>query len=294
MKKPIVNISESVLKKLLNVSRKIGENYNALLTQYVIERFLFRLSKSTVSESFVLKGAMLFRVWTGSLHRPTKDLDLLGFCDPSIKSVVATLREIVTIEVQDDGVRYDFESITISEIREEEEYGGVRVKLYAFIGTARIPMQIDIGFGDSVYPDPLISNYPTLLEMEEPTLRMYSAETVVAEKVEAVVSRGMLNSRVKDYYDLFVLFRDYELDDRVLAKAIASTFRGRKIELPTYFPVELSDEFAINERVVTLWNEFLRRLRINDAPAEFSAVVRTIRNRIWPIIADANNQTDRD
>jgi len=124
MKKPIVNISESVLTKLLNLSREIGENYNALLTQYVIERFLYRIAQSAVSDSFVLKGALLFRVWTGSLHRPTKDLDLLGYCEPSPERVVTLLREIIAIDVQEDGVWYDSDSITALEIREENEYGG--------------------------------------------------------------------------------------------------------------------------------------------------------------------------
>jgi len=154
-------------------------------------------------------------------------------------------------------------------------------------------MQIDIGFGDLVYPNPKFSNYPTLLQMEGPSLRMYSIETVVAEKVEAAVSRGILNSRVKDYYDLFVLIRDYNLDDKVLGKAIVSTFKGRKTELPTSLPFGLSAEFANNAKVVTLWIEFLRRLEITDAPADFSEVVAAIRNRILPIIAAANQADDK-
>ncbi|MBC8310604.1 MAG: nucleotidyl transferase AbiEii/AbiGii toxin family protein [Planctomycetes bacterium] len=290
MKKPIVNISESVLRKLLNLSREIGENYNALLTQYVIERFLYRLSRSNASDSFVLKGAMLFRVWTSSLHRPTKDVDLLGYCDPSPISVATLLQEIMTINVLDDGVRYDTDSITVTEIREEEEHGGVRVKLLSFIGTARIPMQIDIGFGDLVYPKPKLLDYPTLLEMEGPKLRMYPVETVVAEKVEAVISRGMLNSRVKDYYDLYVLFRDYPFDDKVLRKAMVSTFKGRKIAFPKSLPIGLSNEFAKNEMLKTLWKGLLRRLEIIDVPDDFSVVVRAIRNRVWQIISEAKSR----
>ena len=182
------NVSASVRQRLLNPRNATREDYNALLTQYAIERFLYRLSKSDLAERFVLKGAMLFRVWSGSPHRPTKDLDLLGYGEASPTAVADAVRQVIATSVADDGLMFDPDSVLATEIREAQEYGGIRVKLVARLGNARIPMQIDVGFGDAITPEAATCPYPTLLGTDAPQLRMYPVETVVAEKLQAAGS----------------------------------------------------------------------------------------------------------
>ena len=285
--KPVKHLSASVRQRLLNLRQTTGEDYNALLTQYGIERFLYRLSKSSLAGQFILKGAMLFRAWSGALHRPTKDLDLLGYGESTPSAVADAVRKVIATSVADDGLMFDPVSVTAAEIRNEQEYGGVRVKVVAVLGTARIPVQIDVGFGDVITPEATVQSYPTLLEMDAPQLRMYPPETVVAEKLDAAVVRGMTNSRMKDYYDLLVIFRTYDLTDENLAKAIAATFRRRQTMLPDNVPPGLSDEFGADEVAQRLWRGFLRRLRIDDAPDDFSEVIANVRQRVWPVVAQA-------
>lgn len=285
---PAKNIAASVRQRLLNLRQARGEDYNAILTQYAVERFLYRLSESAMADRFVLKGAMLFRVWTGELHRPTKDLDLLGDGESTRESVAMVVRQVLATQVPDDGLTFDPNSVAATEIREDQDYGGIRVKLVAMLGNARIPMQIDVGYGDAITPEPTVQAYPTLLEMDAPRVRMYPPETVVAEKLEAAVVRGMTNSRMKDYYDLLVIFRTYELNDDNLAKAIAATFHRRQTALPVDVPAGLSDDFGTDNSAQRLWREFLRRLQLDDAPSEFIEVVRSIRDRLWPVMLQAS------
>ena len=288
--RPARNVAVSVRQRLLNLRETQGGDYNALLTQYAIERFLYRLSKSEFAEHFVLKGAMLFRVWSGALHRLTKDLDLLGRGDPTPNAVADTIRRVIAAPVEDDGLTFDPSSLEAREMREEQEYGGIRVKLVALLGNARIPMQIDVGFGDAITPEAQIRSYPTLLGMDAPRLRMYPPETVVAEKVEAAVTLGMTNSRMKDYFDLLVLLRDVDLGDESLANAMVATVQRRQTSLPHGIPPGLSDEFGTDERARRLWREFIRRMQLDDVPADFAAVVAELRDRIRPILVRARNR----
>ena len=285
--KPAKNMSASVHQRLMNLRDTYGEDFNALLTQYAIERFLYRLSQSDLADRFVLKGAMLFRVWSGKLHRPTRDLDLLGHGDAAPDAVADAVRQVLAVSTPDDGLLFDLDSVTAEEIREEQEYSGIRVKLVAMLGKAEIPMQIDVGFGDAITPEAKVHMYPTLLDQDAPRLRMYPPETVVAEKLEAAVVRGMTNSRMKDYYDLLVILRTYDMTDDHLAQAIAATFARRQTPLPAEEPQGLSDEFATDEHAQRLWREFLNRLQIEDAPEDFSEVVTTIRHRLWPTMKHA-------
>lgn len=289
--KGVTNMAASVRRRLLNLSQARGADYNALLTQYAIERFLYRLSRSPRADRFVLKGALLFRVWAADLHRPTKDLDLLGFGDPTPDAVAAAVREIIATAVPDDGLRFDPASVTAAEIREEQEYGGIRAKLVAMLGDARIPMQVDVGFGDTIVPQPKVEAFPTLLDHDAPRLRMYPPETVIAEKLEAIVKLGMANSRMKDYYDLLVILRKYDPDSYGLAKAIAATFQRRKTRVPDHAPTGLSDEFARDPIAQRRWPEFLRRLQIKDAPADLGEVVKTIWARVELAMLKANALT---
>lgn len=280
--KPLTNVAASVRQRLLNLSREKGADYNALLAQYGIERFLFRLSKSPLANQFVLKGAMLFRVWAADLHRPTKDLDLLGIGDNTPAAVSIAVRQIIAVEVTDDGLRFDPTSVAAAEIREEQQYAGVRVKLTARLGNARIPMQIDVGFGDSVVPAARRAAFPTLLAQEAPRVRMYPPETVVAEKLEAIATLGFANSRMKDYYDIWVLLQIYQFDSKILARAIGATFRRRGTPMPRRQPIGLSDEFGQDLVARQRWNEFLARLQLTDVPREFHIVLAAIRRRIAP------------
>ena len=289
--KPAKNMSASVRQRLLNLRQAKGEDYNALLMQYAIERFLYRLSESELAGRFVLKGAMLFRVWSGSPYRPTKDLDLLGHGEATPEAVADAVRQVIVTPVKDDGMSFDSDSVTATEIREEQDYGGIRVKLVAMLGNARIPMQIDVGFGDAITPDPTVHTYPTLLGMDAPQLGMYPPETVVAEKLQAAIALGMTNSRMKDYYDLLVIFRTFELADEILAKAVIATFQRRQTALPDEVPPGLSQKFGADEVAQRLWRGFLHRLQIHNAPSDFAEVVASVRERVWPVMVQARRTT---
>jgi predicted nucleotidyltransferase component of viral defense system len=277
----------SVHQRLINLRDTYGEQFNALLTQYAVERFLYRLSQSEFADRFVLKGAMLFRVWSGKLHRPTRDLDLLGYGDSAPNAIADVVRRILALSVPEDGLVFDADSVVAEEIRERQEYGGIRVKLVVRLGKAAIPMQIDVGFGDAVTPEAQLQTYPTLLDQNAPQLRMYPPETVVAEKVQALVVLGMANTRMKDFYDLLVILRIYDLTEQHLASAIAATFARRETALPSEVPAGLSDHFAGDDHTQRLWSEFLRRLEIENAPDDFREVVGTIRDRVWSAVKHA-------
>jgi predicted nucleotidyltransferase component of viral defense system len=286
-KKPISNVGASARQRLLNLRDKTGADFNALLTQFAIERFLYRLSRSSLSGRFVLKGAMLFRVWCGSLHRPTKDVDLLGSGEPTPTSVASLIREIIRTAVEDDGITFDEDSVQAEEIRENDDYGGIRATFTAKLDTAIIPLQADVGFGDAITPAAEERDYPVLVGMAAPKLRMYPVETVVAEKLEAAVKLGMINSRMKDFYDLLVIFRQFTYDEDTLALAIAATFTRRGTPLPRTVPPGLSDEFGRDPAAHQRWREFLTRMQLLKEPTDFAAVVRTVRERLWPTIMAA-------
>lgn len=286
-KKPVSNIGASVRQRLLNLRDQTGEDAQALFTQFAIERFLYRLSRSSLTDRFVLKGAMLFRVWSGSLHRPTKDVDLLGFGEPTPASVTSMIGQIIATTVEDDGITFDAASIRAEEIRENDDYGGIRATFTATLDKAVIPLQVDVGFGDAITPAAEDRTYPVLVGMAAPKLRMYPVETVIAEKLEAAVKLGMVNSRMKDFYDLLVIFRQYPYDSRLLPRAVAETFACRGTPLPRTVPPGLSDEFGNDPAANRLWREFLARMRLAHEPTDFAVVIRTIRERLLPVIAAA-------
>jgi predicted nucleotidyltransferase component of viral defense system len=199
------NVAASVRQRLLNYSTTIKADPNLVLIWYGIERLLYRLSLSPHRDKFVLKGAMLFRVWSGTNFRATKDLDLLGFVREEAEPLRQIFVSICEQEVEDDGLVFDASSVQVSEIRDDQEYGGFRLSLSAKLGTARVPIQVDVGIGDAITPAPQTTDFPTMLNQPQPHIRIYPRETVVAEKVDAIVQLGMANSRMKDYYDLWFL-----------------------------------------------------------------------------------------
>jgi predicted nucleotidyltransferase component of viral defense system len=210
MTKEPKDVGASVRARLLGLARERKEDFQLVLTRYANERLLFRLAQSPHASRFVLKGAALFTVWTGEPHRATRDIDLLGFGDPSEEALRSLFAEVLALEVAEDGVQFDLGSMTVGPIREDQEYGGVRIVLGAQLTSAKVRLQIDVGFGDAITPDAVVVSLPALLDFPAPRLRAYPRETVVAEKTEAMVKLGLANSRMKDFYDLVILSRMFE------------------------------------------------------------------------------------
>ena len=280
------NVAASVRQRLLNRSRETGEDYNLLLTRFGNERLLYRIGASPHADRFVLKGAMLFAAWTGTPHRPTRDLDLLGRGDPSPDAVAALIRGACETPItRDDGLRFDLSGVTAQEIREAQEYGGVRVAVPATLGNARVPLRVDVGFGDVVTPPARPLTYPTLLaDLPPPVLAAYPPETVVAEKVQAMVELGMANTRLKDFFDVWLLLRDFELDDASIATAIRATFTRRRTPLPASLPTALSDAFAHDEAKLEQWAAFVGRSGVAGVVPPFGAVIAALRDRLTPLL----------
>ncbi len=286
------NVAQSVRDQLRTVSVRLRAAYNLVLTRYVLERLLYRLSMSSQRDRFALKGAMLFVVWTKDIIRPTQDLDLLGFGDSDVDALRDAFRDIMGTPVSDDGVIFDLNSVRAERIRAEQLYGGVRVSAVSVIGTARVPIQIDIGFGDAVTPSLEEQEYPTLLDAPAPRLRTYPRETVIAEKLEAIVSIGTRTSRMKDYYDLLSMARLFALDGQTLARAIRATFERRKTKLTDTVPPALSQDFATDMDAMQRWNAFVRRTPLLIDPPDLAGVVEEITRFVMrPIIAAASGKS---
>lgn len=275
------NIGASVRARLLDRARAERSDFQILLTRYALERLLYRLSVSRHRDRFILKGAMLFVTWVTDPFRPTRDLDLLGHGDNDAEAIAETFRAICAQPVADDGVTFDVAALTAAAIREEVEYGGVRVRTTATIAGARISIQVDIGFGDAITPAAVEIDYPVLLDAPAPHLRAYPVETVVAEKFEALVTLGMANSRLKDFYDLWLIAQTFEFRQPVLVDAVRRTFERRETTLPTDTPVGLSDEFASAWAVQ--WRTFLGRGRMAAAPDTFTVVIAALRAFLMPL-----------
>ena len=249
----------SVRDRLLALAREQGEDFQLLLTQYGLERLLYRLSRSDYRDRFILKGAMLFMLWRDQPHRPTRDVDFLGFGDSSEASLQAIFHELCDIPVEDDGLTLIADSVQVDVIRDETDYGGMRVRLFGALAGARVPIQADIGFGDAVTPEAREIEYPTLLGTPAPHLKAYPRETVVAEKYQALVHLGIANSRMKDFYDLWIIAREFDFDGLTLPEAISNTFSRRRTPLPEHTPSGLSSGFYEDVQKKTQWNAFVHK-----------------------------------
>lgn len=280
------DIGASVRQRLLTQSRAQGRPFQELLQYFAMERFLYRLSKSAHSERFVLKGALLLSAWRGPLARPTMDIDLAGKTSNELAHIETVIREVCGMAAPPDGLEFDPASIELARIKEDAEYEGVRVRFHATLARARIPMQIDIGFGDVIVPEPSEVQYPTLLEFPPPVLIGYPKETVVAEKLEAMTALGLLNSRIKDYYDLALLSRVFSFDGRLLVTAIRATFRhrGTAIEPNT---VGLSGAFSADPARSAQWRAFLRRSRFGEEPGGLPTLVSKVRGFAAEVLSAA-------
>ena len=279
------NLAASVRARLLNKAKSDGVDFQRLLIRYALERLLYRLSISPQKDHFLLKGALLFDLWYDFPLRPTRDIDLLGFGLAEIPHLVAVFEGLCLLDV-DDGISFDVKSLKAEDIRKESNYSGTRLTLTGVIDNAKCPVQIDISFGDAVTPAPELAIYPVMFDdMPAPSLSVYPRYTVVAEKLEAIITLGMANTRMKDYFDLWVILRDTPLDQKILGQAVAATLRNRKTRMTHGFPVGLSEQFWTDKQKTTQWNAFLNRNNLSAEP--LSITVRYLREMLAFIFQDS-------
>jgi hypothetical protein len=282
------NLAASIHARLLNRAQARSEDFNLILTRFALERFLYRLSQTASRDRFWLKGALLFDLWFNVPHRPTRDADFLGIGNMDAAWLNLAMQDTCATAVVEDAMQFDPARIAIDEIRENARYGGLRIKLEGALGNARVPVQLDIGFGDAVVPGPEEAIYPTLLDgLPAPTLRVYPRAVMAAEKVEAIVSLGMANTRLKDYFDLLALAREGQIDPAAFGNALRATFARRGTALPLDMPLGLSDVFAMDATRQKLWAAFLNRNRLSG-PA-LPDVINTLRQFVAAPLAHARN-----
>ncbi len=283
MAKETKNLGASVRARLLQIAKAKGQIFDLVLTRYAIERLLYRLSRSPHADQFVLKGAMLLMTWFDEPFRGTRDLDLLGYGDPDPEALLAVFKGILDTDYP-DAVGFDAETARIERIRDDNVYGGLRLRTTADIGGARIKITVDVGFGDATEPPAELLDYPVLLDMPAPRLRGYARETVIAEKFQAIVALGRANSRMKDYYDLWVLSRAFDYDPDRLTRAIAATFERRDTDIPTETPDGLGAVFAADLQKRQQWDAFIHHVTL--APGTLAEVIEHLESFLMPLARD--------
>jgi len=276
------NVAHSVHQRLLNAARNKSIPFNALLQHYAIERFLYRISKSPYSKKLLLKGALLLKIWNVPIVRPTMDIDMLGKIESNEKSISKALKKCMKIKVEDDGLIFQPDTILTERITEDAEYIGIRAKFKGVLGKARINLQIDIGIGDEVYPSPVWIDYPTILENEKAHLLAYTPETSIAEKYQAMINLDMANSRMKDFFDIWLLANNLEFQGNRLSRAIKKTFNKRDAVLSTEMPTCFTCEFSESEIKQTQWNAFVNKIGLKDKIPTFPEVLQFIQNFLMP------------
>lgn len=279
------NIPHSVAARLLQLSRDGGESYEYIMLRYGAERLLYRLSHSDAADRFLLKGASLFLVWNGYNYRPTRDIDLLGYGSPDPSELETMFRTLCQEDrSQEDGLVFLPDSVRTERIKEDQDYEGVRIRLRAMLQNARIDLQIDIGFGDLVVPPAAMAEFPALLDSPAPRMRVYPKETAFAEKLQTIVARGLANSRLKDYLDLWMLSRS-GIDETSLAQAIRSTFSHRGTAIPRELPPGLSPAFSKNPDRAKQWAALIQRVSATAGPANFADTVSDLAIYATPLFA---------
>ena len=293
------NAAASVHQRLLNYARSNNRPFNEVLQYFALERFLYRLGASPYREQFVLKGALMFTAWQTPFSRPTRDIDLLGRMSNSVEHVVSVIRDIcqqnaLEDNALEDGMLFDADGVSGERTVEAAQYEGVRVRFRAYLGKARVPMQIDVGFGDPLVPGASPVRLPTILDFAAPSLQGYSRESAIAEKLQAMVYLGDINSRMKDFYDIRMLATHFAFDGAVVARAIGETFSSRDTVVPRS-PVAFSDAFSCSPEKQTQWAAFVRRLRLEDAPATLHEVTQAITVFLGPVLRaiSAGQEFDR-
>lgn len=276
MRKDVKNIEASIRGQLQNKAKETHRPFAEVLQYFGMERFLYRFSRSKYADKFILKGALMFTVWHVPERRTTLDIDFLARFDNKIASIEKMIKDVCKTDVISDGLVFDLKTVKGQRIKEDADYEGIRVKFVGFLQRSRIPMQIDIGFGDSIYPGPKAIEYPVILDLPKPRLKGYPAESVISEKFEAMVTLGLLNSRMKDFYDIWLMLRQFNFDGSKLTEALKRTFTHRKTGFPKgkkLFAEEIYDEGSDRQ---TLWKAFLNKTNVKPAPQELSAVAKEI------------------
>ncbi len=286
------NTEATVRSQLQNRAKNAGRIFMEVLQYYAIERFLYRLSISQYSNLFILKGALMFQVLQVQDRRTTLDIDFLAYFKNEVESLEKVIKDICRINIKkEDGLIFDADSVVGERIKEGAEYEGVRIKFKGFLGKSRIPMQIDIGFGDVISPKPQVIEYPTILDFPKPKLKGYSLESIVAEKFESMVKLGAINSRMKDFYDIWIISRQFDFKGERLRKALKRTFIQRNSELPKsskLFAEEFYDEESDRQ---VMWKSFLTKNQINSAPEKLALVVKKINDFLTsPVKSILNNK----
>lgn len=279
MAEKLRNVGASVRARLLTLSKERNQPFDLLLTRYVLERLLYRLGSTKHRDRFILKGAMLLSTWVNNQFRPTRDLDLLGMGNPDPEALLAIFKELAGIN-EADGVTFDPGSFTVDRIRDETEYGGVRIKGNATVDNARVRILIDIAFGDAIEPGVQETDLPVLLDFPAPKLRSYPRETVIAEKFQAMVALGLANSRLKDFYDVWVLIRSYKFEGDTLARAIKATFERRKTEIPTALPDAFTPAFTEDAGKKDQWTAFTKQVAVE--PGSLTDVAKALGEFLMP------------
>lgn len=283
------NIAASVHQRLLNKARAFSRPFNEILQQFAIERFMYRLSKGPYAQKLILKGALMFSAWTGSMSRPTMDIDLLGKIDNSLDMMVAVIKDTCEIEVESDGIVFHKDTVTAVRITEDADYKGARVMLRGNLGNTRLFIQVDIGFGDVIIPEPSRVQYPVLLDFPTPEMNGYTMESTIAEKFQAMVKHGLLNSRMKDFFDIWFLSRRFDFKGEILTEAIEKTFENRKTPL-TSDPTIFNPSFIKDDTKQTQWAGFTDKAKLVNAPISFEDVANEIKVFLQPIVTSINHR----
>lgn len=292
MKKEVKNIEASIKARLKNKAQETNRPFAEVMQYYGMERFLYRFSKSKYADKFILKGALLFAVWQIPERRTTLDIDFLARFDNEVVAIEKVMKDVCDTSVDPDGLIFNPQTVKGMKIKEDADYEGVRVKFTGFLDRAEIPMQIDVGFGDIVYPKTKVIDYPVILDFPKPHLNGYPQESVISEKFEAMIKLGLLNSRMKDFYDVWLMTRQFEFKGANIASAIKKTFNNRKTDIPNKKPLFADEIYDEKSDRQTLWNAFLKKGDIQHAPETLSATAKEIeRFLVEPIIALNGNAT---
>jgi len=276
MKKEVANIPASIRARLQNKAKETNRPFAEVLQYYGMERFLYRFSQSNYADKFILKGALLFTAWQIPERRTTLDIDFLARYDNQVISIEAVVKDVCEVSVEPDGLMFDAKTIQGRKIKEDADYEGVRVKFLGFLERARLPMQIDVGFGDIVFPKTRVIDYPVILDLPKPHLKGYPVESVISEKFEAMVKLGLLNSRMKDFFDIWLTMHQFDFNGVNLAGALKKTFDHRKTDLPKEHPLFAEEIYDEKSDRQTLWKAFLRKGDIKNAPEKLATIAKEI------------------
>jgi hypothetical protein len=279
------DIQASIKARLLNKVKETGGEFELFLVRYACERFLYRLGASVMRDRFILKGAGLLTLWMNDPYRSTRDVDLLAIGSSDTTSIIKIMNVICSVPCHEDGLAFDLDSLEISPIREEAEYQGQRAVLNAYLGKAKIRVQIDFGFGDAVSPGPEDAEYPTIInDLPAPQLRIYPKSVTIAEKFEAMIKLSRTNSRMKDFHDIWALSSAFPFDGALLREAISNCFERRKTTWTSEVPDPLTSIFYTHVKLQGFWNAYLRSSAFGTPPPmNFESIGERIRQFLGPI-----------